>query len=293
MNATPRWLTSEQKVAWDSFIRMQETLIGRLSRLIQSDSHMSASDYLVLASLTERGGGRMRFLDLAKSVEWEKSRMSHQVRRMTTRGLVAREECPDDGRGAFIVATPAGYKAIEEAAPVHVDHVHAAVHRRPHPGRTRHARPDLEPRPRAYEDAARLTDLRVCTTSWPGECVGLVDGSTDTLGQFRQPVNRRAWRTHLHAADCQDAVRELRPCAIVAVGGFFGGRIRRRRPRRDRRACCAPDPQSLVGLRPHLSAPRFRHALSRLASLARSPDSPSVPHSPELVDASRVDIYRR
>ncbi|MEV4992461.1 MarR family transcriptional regulator [Streptomyces niveus] len=123
MNATPHWLTSEQKVAWDSFIRMQETLIGRLSRLIQSDSHMSASDYLVLASLTERGGGRMRFLDLAKSVEWEKSRMSHQVRRMTTRGLVAREECPDDGRGAFIVATPAGYKAIEEAAPVHVDHV--------------------------------------------------------------------------------------------------------------------------------------------------------------------------
>ncbi|MFE9681986.1 MarR family winged helix-turn-helix transcriptional regulator [Streptomyces sp. NPDC002701] len=123
MNATPRWLTSEQKAAWDSFIRMQETLIGRLSRLVQSDSGMSPADYIVLVSLTERGGGRMRFLDLAKMVEWEKSRMSHQVRRMTKRGLVAREECPDDGRGAFIVATPAGYKAIEDAAPVHVDHV--------------------------------------------------------------------------------------------------------------------------------------------------------------------------
>lgn len=102
---------------------MQETLIGRLSRRVQADSGMSASDYIVLASLTERGGGRMRFLDLANLVEWEKSRMSHQVRRMTKRGLVAREECPDDGRGAFIVATPAGYKAIEEAAPVHVEHV--------------------------------------------------------------------------------------------------------------------------------------------------------------------------
>ncbi|WP_328584863.1 MarR family winged helix-turn-helix transcriptional regulator [Streptomyces sp. NBC_00370] len=123
MNTTPHWLTPEQKTAWDSFIRMQETLLGRLSRLIQTDSGMSASDYIVLASLTERGGGRMRFLDLAKLVEWEKSRMSHQVRRMTTRGLVAREECPDDGRGAFIVATPAGYEAIEAAAPQHVDHV--------------------------------------------------------------------------------------------------------------------------------------------------------------------------
>ncbi|QEU90172.1 MarR family winged helix-turn-helix transcriptional regulator [Streptomyces kanamyceticus] len=123
MNATPRWLNPEQKAAWDSFIRMQETLIGRLSRRVQADSHMSAADYLVLVSLTERGGGRMRFLDLANSVEWEKSRMSHQVRRMTNRGLVSKEECPDDGRGAFIVATPAGYKAIEEAAPTHVAHV--------------------------------------------------------------------------------------------------------------------------------------------------------------------------
>ncbi|RBM06866.1 MarR family winged helix-turn-helix transcriptional regulator [Streptomyces sp. PT12] len=123
MNATPRWLTSEQKAVWDSFIRMQETLIGRLSRLVQADSGMSASEYLVLASLTERGGGRMRLLELAKSVEWEKSRMSHQVGRMAKRGLVAKEECPDDGRGAFVVATPAGYRAIEEAAPMHVEHV--------------------------------------------------------------------------------------------------------------------------------------------------------------------------
>lgn len=123
MDQPPRWLEPEEKVAWDSFIRMQETLIGRLSRHIQADSGLSASDYLVLVSLTERGGGRMRFQDLANLVEWEKSRMSHQVTRMTKRGLVAKEECPDDGRGAFIVATPDGYKAIEDAAPLHVEHV--------------------------------------------------------------------------------------------------------------------------------------------------------------------------
>ncbi|WBB58804.1 MarR family transcriptional regulator [Streptomyces sp. WMMC500] len=122
MDATPRWLTSEQSAAWDSFIRMQEKLIGRLSRRVQADSGMSASDYLVLVKLTE-AGGRMRFMELVKLVEWEKSRMSHQVGRMRKRGLVAREECPDDGRGAFIVATPDGYRAIEDAAPMHVDHV--------------------------------------------------------------------------------------------------------------------------------------------------------------------------
>ncbi|GAB2870122.1 MarR family winged helix-turn-helix transcriptional regulator [Streptomyces mayteni] len=123
MDTPPRWLNQEEQAAWDSFIRMRETLIGRLPRRAQADSGVSASDYLVLANLTERGQGRMRFLDLAKLVGWEKSRMSHQVTRMAKRGLVAREECPDDGRGAFIIATPAGYKAIEEAPPQHVEHV--------------------------------------------------------------------------------------------------------------------------------------------------------------------------
>ncbi|KAA0943217.1 MarR family winged helix-turn-helix transcriptional regulator [Streptomyces apricus] len=123
MDATPHWLSPEEKAAWDNFIRLQEKLIGRLSRYLQADSGLSASDYIVLVSLTERGGGRMRFLELAKLLEWEKSRTSHQVTRMTKRGLVAKEDCPDDGRGAFVVATPAGYKAIEEAAPQHVEHV--------------------------------------------------------------------------------------------------------------------------------------------------------------------------
>ncbi|MEU6611096.1 MarR family transcriptional regulator [Streptomyces shenzhenensis] len=123
MDAPPRWLDPEQKAAWDSFIRMQETLIGRLSRHLQADSGMSASDYIVLVNLTERGDGRIRFSDLVKRMEWEKSRVSHQVTRMAKRGLVAKEECPDDGRGAFIVATPAGYQAIEDAAPRHVEHV--------------------------------------------------------------------------------------------------------------------------------------------------------------------------
>ncbi|TDC76651.1 MarR family winged helix-turn-helix transcriptional regulator [Streptomyces hainanensis] len=123
MDTPPRWLNPEEKAAWDSFIRMREALVGRLPRRARAGSGVSAADYIVLANLTGRGHGRMRFLDLARSVEWEKSRMSHQVTRMAKRGLVAREECPDDGRGAFVVATPAGYKAIEEAPPPHVEHV--------------------------------------------------------------------------------------------------------------------------------------------------------------------------
>jgi DNA-binding MarR family transcriptional regulator len=123
MSVTQQGLSLDEQAAWDSFIRMQETLIGRLSRLVRADSGMSASDYIVLAKLTEAPDGQMRFLELAKLVEWEKSRMSHQVTRMVKRGLVAKKECPDDARGGFIVATPLGYKAIQDAAPMHVEHV--------------------------------------------------------------------------------------------------------------------------------------------------------------------------
>jgi DNA-binding MarR family transcriptional regulator len=39
---------------------------------------------------------------------------------MEGRGLVAREECVDDGRGAMVRLTAAGRAAIEAAAPEHV-----------------------------------------------------------------------------------------------------------------------------------------------------------------------------
>ena len=41
-------------------------------------------------------------------------------RGMEDRGLVVREECSTDGRGAFVVLTKAGLRAIEAAAPPHV-----------------------------------------------------------------------------------------------------------------------------------------------------------------------------
>jgi DNA-binding MarR family transcriptional regulator len=44
---------------------------------------------------------------------------------MEKRGLVAREDCASDGRGAFVVLTDAGRRALEEAAPNHVASVRA------------------------------------------------------------------------------------------------------------------------------------------------------------------------
>ncbi|NGO71767.1 MarR family winged helix-turn-helix transcriptional regulator [Streptomyces boncukensis] len=127
MTETPHWLTPAEQQAWRSFIRMQERLTGRLSRELLADSGLSAADYAVLVSLTDAPGGRRRMLDLARSLEWEKSRMSHHIARMARRDLVRREECAEDGRGAWVVVTPGGREAIAAAAPLHVEAVRRLV----------------------------------------------------------------------------------------------------------------------------------------------------------------------
>ncbi|MFE5812390.1 MarR family winged helix-turn-helix transcriptional regulator [Streptomyces sp. NPDC056479] len=118
-----RWLTPEEQRAWRGFVRLHERLVGRLGRLLQSESNVSPADFAVLVHLTDAPDGRQRYQDLARALEWEKSRMSHHIARMAGRGLVVREECAEDGRGAFVVITDAGRETIEAAAPRHVEAV--------------------------------------------------------------------------------------------------------------------------------------------------------------------------
>lgn len=127
MSETTHWLSPAELQAWRSFIRLHQKLSARLNRDLQAQSGLSGADYEILVALTDVPDGRLRFLDLAAAVEWERSRLSHQIARMIRRGLVVREECAEDGRGAFVVLTPAGRETIEAAAPKHVATVRRLV----------------------------------------------------------------------------------------------------------------------------------------------------------------------
>ena len=61
--------------------------------------------------------------DLRNALGWEKSRLSHQLRRMQNDGLISREPNPDDARSTMVCLLPAGRAAIENAAPGHVEDV--------------------------------------------------------------------------------------------------------------------------------------------------------------------------
>jgi DNA-binding MarR family transcriptional regulator len=102
---------------------MQGRLRYQIGSRLQRETGLSEADYEVLVNLSEAPGGRLRPRDLGGATRWEKSRISHHVGRMEERGLVRRKVCPTDRRGAFVAITPAGRRAIERAAPRHVEHV--------------------------------------------------------------------------------------------------------------------------------------------------------------------------
>jgi DNA-binding MarR family transcriptional regulator len=119
----PQWLSQAQARAWLGYRRMRALLDLQLTRDLARNSGLSEADYDVLSSVSEAAGHSMRLGDLAAHMLWSKSRLSHHVARMERRGLVARQDCASDGRGAVLTLTEAGWQAIRDAAPGHVESV--------------------------------------------------------------------------------------------------------------------------------------------------------------------------
>lgn len=127
MNSTTPWLSSAEQRAWRSWLSVNAQLPTVLHRQLQRGSGLSLQDFEVLVHLSETTDQRLRVADLAHALQWERSRLSHHIKRMETRGLVLRQECPEDGRGAYVVLTEAGRAAIDNAAPGHVQIVKELV----------------------------------------------------------------------------------------------------------------------------------------------------------------------
>jgi DNA-binding MarR family transcriptional regulator len=119
----PRWLDAREARLWQSYRDAYRELMRALESRLIGNSGLSGADYALLHPLSVAEEGVLRTRDLGRSVGWERSRLSHQVSRMEKRGLVCREECVSDARGSMVRLTDLGRKAIDAAAPDHVDAV--------------------------------------------------------------------------------------------------------------------------------------------------------------------------
>jgi DNA-binding MarR family transcriptional regulator len=119
--AGPAGLTSEQEATWFAYMRVALRLNYELNRELQVDSNLSHQDFHVLNALGDSPGRRLQLSDLAVRIGWERSRVSHQVLRMESRGLVERRPSSTDARATDAVLTAQGRQALRRATPGHAD----------------------------------------------------------------------------------------------------------------------------------------------------------------------------
>jgi DNA-binding MarR family transcriptional regulator len=115
-----RWLNPAEARAWRALQSFGTPLAAALNRQLTADSALSSADYEILVVLSETPGGSLRAGELGRATGWEKSRLSHHIKRMEARRLVERQDCLTDGRGLLVAITDHGRRAIEDAAPGHV-----------------------------------------------------------------------------------------------------------------------------------------------------------------------------
>lgn len=121
--ADPRWLDDDEKRLWIGWVFATRLFWEEVERDLQNEADMPFGYYDILVMLSESPGRRLRMSDLADSTQSSRSRLSHAVNRLEQLGWVRRESCPEDRRGQVAVLTDAGFAALAEAAPHHVESV--------------------------------------------------------------------------------------------------------------------------------------------------------------------------
>ncbi len=119
-------LDPDELAAWRGFLRAHAGLTGALDAELREAHGLPLASYDVLVQLEGAPAHRLRMRELADAVLLSRSGVTRLVDRLAREGLVARESCPDDARGAYAVLTPAGRAALAAARPTHL----AGVRRR-------------------------------------------------------------------------------------------------------------------------------------------------------------------
>ncbi|MCM2387852.1 MarR family winged helix-turn-helix transcriptional regulator [Streptomyces albipurpureus] len=114
-----RWLTDDEQRTWRTHLDVSRLLMHQLEKDLQPFG-LTNNDYEILVNLSESPEQRMRMSDLAAATLQSKSRLSHQITRMESAGLVRRENCESDRRGLYAVLTEQGTTTMQRVAPHHV-----------------------------------------------------------------------------------------------------------------------------------------------------------------------------
>ena len=121
-STTPESLRLDERElrAWRGMLRAHAALTKALDADLDSAHGLPLSSYEVLMYLNDTEGRKMRMRDLASSVILSRSGLTRLADRLEREGLIRRESCSDDARGAYAVLTPAGAEKLAVARSTHL-----------------------------------------------------------------------------------------------------------------------------------------------------------------------------
>jgi DNA-binding MarR family transcriptional regulator len=122
MHGDSIWRDGQER-AWLAWNKVQLRLSYEVNRRLQAENDLSTADYDVLSELVGSPGERLPIGILANKIGWERSRVSHHVKRMAKRSLVTSTPAATDRRVTEVSLTSTGRRVLAEAAPAHVAQV--------------------------------------------------------------------------------------------------------------------------------------------------------------------------
>ena len=153
-SASPLWLSEEEQRTWRSFLESTRMLFDAVERQLSVEAGIPHAYYEILVRLSEAPDRTLRMRSLADASVSSRSRLSHAVTKLESRGWVVRCPVPGDGRGQLARLTDEGFAALAQAAPGHVAEVRAQLVDRLTPEQLRSLR--------EISDALRVPDAGCC-----------------------------------------------------------------------------------------------------------------------------------
>jgi len=122
---TAKKLTDAEIGAWAGTIRAVRAALENVEAALKARGLPPLAWYDVLIELRREPAGRRRLSDIGERVLLSRSNVTRLIDRLETQGLVTREACADDARGAFAVITPKGRSLMRRMWPVYHDTLRA------------------------------------------------------------------------------------------------------------------------------------------------------------------------
>jgi DNA-binding MarR family transcriptional regulator len=114
-------LTDDEMALWTAWKLASEAVRAGVVADIQESTGLSEPDFGVLTRVVELGGGHLRQSQLADSMGWHRSRLSHHLSRMEQRGLITRQDAAEGG--VDVLVTDTGRDTVAVARPIHAEAV--------------------------------------------------------------------------------------------------------------------------------------------------------------------------